>query len=150
SGNLIVNGDFEAGRTGFTSGLIYSPGNLLDVGKYDVVKNPFLDSQYATSYGDHTSGSGFMLAANGATDANTVVWQQTVSVVPNSTYQFSIWASSWYSLNPARLDFLFNDSSIGTFSPPVTAGSWSRFTATWNSGSSTTLTLKIIDRNADF
>src|SRR5262245_57509335 len=41
---LIVNGNFEAGPVGFTSAYLYSPGNILGDGTYDVVKNPSFDS----------------------------------------------------------------------------------------------------------
>ena len=91
-----------------------------------------------------------MLAANGTMTPNTILWQQTVAVVPNTDYQFSTWVSSWYPLSPARLDFLFNDQSIGVFTAPFNAGIWSQFAAAWNSGPNSLLTIKIIDRNTDF
>jgi hypothetical protein len=148
--DLIVNGDFEAGNVGFTSGYRYSPGNILDTGTYDVVTDPLLSQPFATSYGDHTTGSGRMLAVNGAEVPDLVVWSQTVAVDPGTDYAFSAWASSWFSLSPARLDFLFNGVSVGQFTAPLAAGVWARFAAAWNSGASASLTITIVDRNTDF
>src|SRR5262245_56943309 len=69
--NLITNGDFALAITGFTSGYTYSPGNILDPGTYDVVDNPAHsrpNDNESASYGDHTSGTGLMLAVNGTLD----------------------------------------------------------------------------------
>ena len=62
--NLLTNGDFSAGNTGFTSQYTYSPGNLLHEGTYTVDNNPHNDSIYGASFGDHTTGKGLMLIAN--------------------------------------------------------------------------------------
>src|SRR5262245_54469456 len=105
---IIANGNFELGNTAFTSDYRFSPGNILDLQTYDVVTDPNISSIYATSYRDHTSGSGRMLAVNGAMIPNATVWSQTVAVRPGTSYDFSTWVSSWYPLSPANLDFLFN------------------------------------------
>src|SRR5262249_23725901 len=87
--DLIVNGNFEAGTntSGFTTGYTVSPGFLDGPALVDVTKNPAAENQWwqPTNFGDHTSGSGFMLAVNGATTPNTPVWSQTVAVSPNTT-----------------------------------------------------------------
>jgi hypothetical protein len=148
--DLIANGNFEAGTntTGFTTGYTASPGFLDGPGLVDVTKNPAAENKWwPTSFGDHTSGSGFMLAVNGATTPNTVIWSQTVAVTPKTTYNFSAWSASLYPANAANLDFLFNGTSIGTFSPGLTVGKWGEFTGSWNSGSATSVTISIIDRN---
>jgi hypothetical protein len=149
SGNLIVNGDFEMGDTGFTTDYV-NTGSLLDVGTYAVTTDPSLVQPYATSYGDHTSGMGNMLAANGAVQPNTLLWSQTVAVDPSTHYDFSLWSSSWYSLSPARLEVLVNGVSLGTATAPLQAGVWGQFTAAWDSGTATTATIQIFDRNTDF
>ncbi len=75
---LIVNGDFEAGNSGFTSDYTYSPGNLNPAGRYAVLTDPNSAHGQATSFGDHTTGYGLMMAVNGANLANQIVWSQTV------------------------------------------------------------------------
>ena len=42
--NLIVNGDFGAGNTGFTSQYAYSPGDLYPANTYDVASDPNADN----------------------------------------------------------------------------------------------------------
>ena len=38
--NLLINGSFESGNTGFTSDYTHAPGNISPQGTYDVVRNP--------------------------------------------------------------------------------------------------------------
>lgn len=147
---LIVNGDFTQGPVGFSTGYRHSPSSITDVGTYAVVTNPRLVHPDAFSYGDHTTGSGLMMAVDGAIIPNVVVWSQTVAVTPATDYAFSTWVSTWVAISPAQLDFLFNGSSVGTFTAPATSGVWQQFTNAWNSGSATSLTIQIVDRNVSF
>src|SRR5262245_30941583 len=65
--NLFSNGNFEAGGVGFTTSYQPSPGSgLLNEGFYAVTSDPRLVHSGAASYGDHTTGSGRMMVANGA------------------------------------------------------------------------------------
>jgi hypothetical protein len=82
--NLVVNGDFEAGNTGFTSDYRYSPGDIGPDTVYDLLRNPADEHYLGASYGDHTSGSGLMMAVNGARypNFNAVVWSESLSVTP--------------------------------------------------------------------
>jgi hypothetical protein len=150
SANIIFNGDFEQGNVGFTSAATYSPGNIVNVLTYDVVKNPALDHNQAASYGDHTTGSGLMLAINGPTTGPAIAWGQTLTVKPNTQYTFTAWYSSWTPTNPALLNFEFNGTSVGSATAPTTTGVWQQFTATWNSGSATSLTLNIVDQTTAY
>jgi hypothetical protein len=129
SANLITNGDFELGNVGFGTTYTYVPGNIYDAGTYDVVTNPHLSHPAGASYGDHTTGSGLMFAANGAVNPGRIVWKQIIDVDPNSLYVFSAWVSNW-DQNPghavAQLDFGFNGTDAGRFNAPTTAGVWQR------------------------
>jgi hypothetical protein len=147
--NLIVNGDFEAGNTGFSSDYTYSPGNIGPQGVYDVLSDPSSAHPLATSYGDHTSGSGLMMAVNGATTAGLAVWSQSVAVTTNTDYAFSAWVASWWHDSPAELQFLINGNPVGIFNASSTTGDWQEFSTTWNSGSDTTATVEIVDLNTD-
>jgi hypothetical protein len=143
--NLIVNGDFEQGNTGFTTQYVYAPGGIGNSDTYAIVTDPHLVHSSASSYGDHTTGSGLMMVLNG--NANDVAWSESVAVKSGATYDFSIWVSSWTGASPARLDFLFNGATIGNFTAPSTSAVWQQFTLTWNSDTNTSLTIQIIDRN---
>lgn len=152
--NLVTNGDFSAGATGFTSGYTQScstsamtgPYGSLDMsGAYCVYTNP----SAGHSLFNNCTYMGNMLVANGATTTNTAVWSQTVSVMPNTTYRFTVQASSVYPASPAQLVLSVNGSMSGATTLNTTACSWQTLSYTWNSGSATTATLSIYDMNMD-
>ncbi len=97
--------------------------------------------------GDMTTrgGSGNFMAVNG--HGNTlVIWKETVSVLPNTTYYFSAWAMSLNSAgNNAQLQFSVNGVLTGTTAVLANHGestgspdNWVRFYGTWTSGPTTT------------
>jgi hypothetical protein len=143
SGNLIVNGDFEQGNTGFTTQYTYSPQGIGGAQTYAIVNDPHTVHPSAASYGDHTTGKGLMMAVNGATTPNVLVWGETVAVTPNATYEFSGWISSWTPSAPGQLNVLFNGSSVGIMNAPSTTAVWVEFSANWNSGSATSVAIEL-------
>ena len=88
-----------------------------------------------------------MFAGNGAEVPNVIVWSETIAVVPNADYSYSMWITSWFSGSPATFDILFNGVSVGIPTAPSTVGLWQEFSTTWNSGSATSVTINIIDTN---
>jgi len=128
SGNLITNGDFSQGDTGFGSQYVLTPGNIGGAQTYDVAS-----ALNVIDYGDHTTGSGKMLGVNGSNIANIIFWQQTVPVVPNTNYTFSYWVSSWYP-GPTPLAAKVNGVTIGTGQAPAQGRQWQKVTVSWNSG----------------
>src|SRR5215831_13312357 len=54
--NLVVNGDFSLGNTGFTSGYVFTSDTTPE-GTYCVDTNPHNCHPGGASYGDHTSGT---------------------------------------------------------------------------------------------
>ena len=148
--NLIVNGNFEAGNAGFGSDHTYSPGNITPPDVYDVLANPSSAHGSATSYGDHTTGSGLMMAVNGSTTPGEVVWGQTVSVTPGATYDFGLWISSWYPAAPAELSFSVNGDVIGSLTAPAVAGVWELAFSTWNSGAMSSALIEVKNANTVF
>ena len=107
--NLVVNGNFEAGNTSFTSNYTYAlPDGSLDEEEYTLVT---VGSQARPEWGncgDHTSGSGNMMAVNAATLGGVNVWCQTVPVAPNTNYIFSTWLVTLFPVSPAQLQFWIN------------------------------------------
>lgn len=83
------------------------------------------------------------------------VWQETVNVSSSTDYTFSGWAASWgkngdifTDASPAQLEFLVNGVQIGSeFTLIAGDGQWSQFSASWNSATSTTATIQIVDMN---
>ena len=160
---LITNGNFEAGNVAFTSAYPYrtAAGSLNNPPGYAV-------DTAANYYGptflwgkDHTTTHGKFMMVNGATGANYQIWQQTVTVLPNTTYYFSAWGLELDNLpnnpNPpfgppanATLQFNVGGVQIGTFGnlPRPTNptrdqdnNGWVRFYGSWTSGPTTTSVL---------
>lgn len=155
TGGLVTNGDFSAGNTAFVSNYILGTGGsygaLSNPGTYSVTTNANLAHTNFYSFGDHTSGTGNMLVCNGSSNANDIVWSQTITVTPNTSYNFSTWVASTEnttSTAAAQLQFSINGSLIGpVFTAPLTGGVWSNFFVNWNSGTSTTAVITIVDQN---
>ncbi len=154
--NLVVNGDFESGNTGFTTG--YNFGDVSGPGSYNIVRNP---STAKGAYGDwcncgdHTTGSGNMMVVNGANSATTPVWEEVVQVTPSTGYTFSYWGAEvdHDSSSLPRLLVKINGRVVGRGTipekSPDNGGGWHEYKSKWNSGSSTTADLAIFDENTD-
>ena len=149
--NLISNGDFEAGLLGIVTNYTYNGShspfspNWIKEQEYTVYTNPNLVHQYWVSYGDHTTGTGNMMIVNAATAADQTVWEQTVTVTPDTDYIFTYWLSSSYHTNLAQLECSFNGSAVGTATAPSTTGVWDEVSYNWNSGASTSTTIRLVD-----
>lgn len=153
--NLVVNGDFSSGNTGFTSSYIPGTGGsfgpISNAGEYLVTTNPSLAHNLFASFGDHTTGTGQMMVINGASTANVSLWCQSVTVQPNTWYDFSTWVATAYAQSPAILQFSINNVLLATpFTAPSVTGTWSQFHTTWFSGSNTTANICITNQNTAF
>lgn len=157
--NLVVNGDFEQGNTGFITDYTYTSQYIDDPGEYAVdndVSNHYNNQGSTTSMlGQGHSGKYMMV--NGSGNENDIVWQETIEVPSYSTFTFSVWvAHLWKSTGdtykawlkvfingePLNDDPFINDCSSASQRP-----NWKEFTAEWNSGNSTTATITIKDIN---
>ena len=144
-GNLTVNGDFESGNTGFSSGYGYSLTDTTPPQSYTVGTNPRNTHSSAASYGDHTSGLGNMLVVNGSTADDVTVWEQSIAVVPGADYVLSYWVSSWYSTAPAQLETFINGVSLGVDVAPVITGQWVEVSYAWNAGPDPLATIRFVN-----
>jgi len=159
SSNIINNGDFELGNTGFTSNYAYyAPGSapLYPPATYTVDTNPNNDHPSWASYGDHTTGSGNMLVVNGWSPSSNQdagpgpdFWTETVNVTPGTTYDFSFWGASSYSQNPGQVQLLVNGQDTGDFSLDQVA-TWKNYTTSFNSGANSLLTLSFQETSGQF
>ena len=153
--NLVTNGDFEAGNTGFTSDYAYAPAANSDEGQYTVRSNPFPWNGSFISGGDHTTGSGMMYVGNGSPVDGAVVWESmTIAVAPNTNYFFEAYvtdvccSSPLPGNTPSILEFSVSGDSLGTATTNLAlAGTWQGLSKEWNSGSNTSITLSLINRN---
>ncbi|MDX1476913.1 MAG: gliding motility-associated C-terminal domain-containing protein [Saprospiraceae bacterium] len=150
--NLVVNGDFSAGNTGFLTDYNYvadQPGSQTEMfpeGTYTVINNPNLVHTGFSACGDHTGG-GNMMVINGAASFQNI-WCQTVSVSPNGYYDFSAWVASVNPSSPAQLQFSINGQPIGDIhNATSTLCLWQPFNAVWSSGQATTAQICIVNLN---
>ena len=172
--NLLVNGDFSAGDAGFVSGYFDvtgtgqagAPGN----GSVSNPYNAWNETTYAVGANSDLyhnlwanvpapGGAGNYLIVNGNSSGGDpavigslplTVWEETVTVAPDTLYHFSAQAANIYGDNPATLDFYANSALLGptfTVGAAGTTGDWNTFSATWYSGSNTSLVLTIVDTN---
>ncbi|MBX2909719.1 MAG: T9SS type A sorting domain-containing protein [Chitinophagales bacterium] len=155
SNDLVTNGNFDLGNTGFTSayGFISPSANAATGGKGLQPEGRFAVDTSAASYhnnftGLDNSGSGKFMIINGATIAGQAVWKQTILVQPNTAYNFSTFISSVNEANPANLRFQINGVVLGpNITASTTRGRWAKFTAAWNSGANTSAEIAILNDN---
>lgn len=147
--NNVFNGDFSMGNTGFTSAYkdTTGAGSLWPEGYYSVTTNPDLVHPNFVSMGDHTTGTGNMLVINGAS-APVNVWCETITVTPNTQYDFSAWGATVSTAgNPAQVQFEINGTLVGTtLTLPTATGQWTEFHTVWYSGSNTSITICVHDQ----
>jgi gliding motility-associated-like protein len=156
--NLLQHGDFQGGTTntanGFTTDYIPGTGGawglLSNPGQYAISTNPQLTHNNFSSCGDHTTGTGNMFIANGASVPNTVVWSQTVNVNPNQDYSFSFWAMNVVNdPNVSNLQLYINGAPIGPVNQTSTTPcTWTQINDTWNSGAATQAVLSIVNQSS--
>lgn len=147
-GNLVDNGDFEQGNSGFSSDYGFSPGDLVPEGLYDVLDNPQNDHPGFAPCDDHTSGDGNMMVVNGAGTPNQNVWCQTFPVTPNTQYVLSAWVTSVVAASPALLQFNINGVPLGAiFNAPGGTCNWQNYFQVWNSGGNSDATICIVNQN---
>jgi Domain of unknown function DUF11/PKD-like domain/Passenger-associated-transport-repeat/Ig-like domain CHU_C associated/Bacterial Ig-like domain (group 2)/HYR domain len=118
---------------------------------------------------DHTNntvGARNFLMVNGSTTLissparQRIIWQQTITVKPNSDYYFSAWAMNLNPTSPAQLQFEVNGVLVGTIADLSTApkplaegdvalSNWVNFYSNpkWSSGAATTAVIRIRNLN---
>jgi len=156
--NLVENGDFEAGNSGFTNGYVFvDPATAKAVSPYTmgmgaektytIGVDPFNYHDLWTSFSDHTEDdeNDLMMIVNGSDDLSSpAIWTQTIPVTANSEYTFSFWGATSYPAAYALIDVYINDVLIDTFDAPETVGTWTEFSMLWNSGLTTSAKIKLV------
>ncbi len=97
-GNLVVNGDFSAGNTGFLSPDYTYLSTIPFSNEYTISTDIFLaDPGIGVHFNDHTNPpTGNMMALNGGSPtANSVAWQETIPVSAGYDYLFTAWYAYW-------------------------------------------------------
>jgi len=161
--NLVVNGEFDDGNTGFASDYNFAPystwGSGGQYGYYSIVTDNTMANVWGLWAGvernDPINGSFLAADPSGATGANDDLWRQTVNVCSNQDYVFSAWAKNIFTLDYSEVspdpNFSFYVNGVilpgASFTIPqqrtAEAGVWIQVSGVWNSGSATTAELRI-------
>jgi hypothetical protein len=167
---LVINGDFSAGNTGFSSSYLLTEmtpflfQNYV-AGVYAIV--PAGNINASAAYGDWNNVStdpfgsnGNVLLAEGSSGAifsdhevrtasnPLTIWSETVNVRPNTTYTFTFYGVE--VSNPCCSNaLLLADISGFASSLLATTGAWQSNSLVWNSGPNTTAVLTLTDLNRD-
>jgi len=141
--NLVVNGDFEQGDTGFNTTYV-NVGSIGTCGSYIVA--PF---GWASSVGSLSEGNALQINAD-CSAPFTEFWSQSINVKPNTNYKLGF---SIKHGNPATVSYSINGGALtGNF---ATTANWVSKQSIINSGSSTSLLVKLFEtsgapNSADF
>ncbi|MBR4391091.1 MAG: hypothetical protein IKT08_03180 [Bacteroidales bacterium] len=158
--NLVVNGDFEQGNTGFESNYTYTTGQITSSGRYCIdteVGSHYPSGSPAPLFGQGHSGKYMII--NGSGVADDIVWQETIEVTQHTDYVFSVWVAHLYKAYTenykAQLDFYINGVKLNN-TPFINScannnqrPNWQEYTTNWNSGTSTTAQITIYDINTN-
>jgi hypothetical protein len=135
-GELITNGGFESGNTGFTVGYTYQCCSM-SPGTYSVGSNPNTLNSFYASMAAHTGTNMLIVDVDATPNANA--YATNVTVIANTTYFFSAWfadINGTYN-NPPQLKFSINGVQVGTtvnVDPGANSHAWTQFFVSWNSG----------------
>jgi len=155
--NLVLNPDFQGGTTAASNNFTtsYTPGTggsfglLSNPGTYAISTSPSLVHTNFSNCGDHTSGTGNMLIANGSSTPNTNVWSQTITVLPNTNYLFAFWQMNVLNATEvSNLQLYINNVPISNIVPTSTTGCvWQENSGMWNSMGATQAILSIVNQS---
>lgn len=149
--NLVVNGDFELGNTGFESDYTFFPGTAGALQAiYNIANNPNVWLSAFAPCNDHTPGAtnDKMMMIDGSPRPGLDFWRQTITVKPNTTYSFSFWLQSIVAQNPAvvklKIDGKYYSNSI---TADFASCSWKNYSTLWFSGNASMVTIALEDSN---
>ncbi len=152
--NLIENGDFEDGDNDFNTDYDLVPGpcspsfELCD-GYYAIWDETSQGHPGFASCGDHTSGSGLMMAVNGIA-GKPELWCQDVCIDPSASYILSGYGTSIHPDSPAELQFSVDGNLVGN---SVDLGTnlceWINFTGEFDADGETSVEICVYNENGE-
>lgn len=142
---LITNGGFESGNTGFTSDFFDANGGIPGLASISVRTSSYFGLSANT-------GNAF-LAVNGGNIANALptVWEQNVAVVSGTQYSFSfsLGGTSAQSTPVGQLSVQFDGSEILNALAPASA-TYLNFGTTFTAASTGTFALSFVEQSVGF
>lgn len=149
---LVVNGNFDSGKFGFTSEYSYQSDKICNAGDYTVTNdlwsvriNGDARCKPFARCGDHTTGSGNMLVADGS--KVQAIWKQTINNIDKEgVYKFEFFATYVSDSGDRAPSFQVQingrDLEVVYLTPDQCH--WQKFVVMWESGQATTANLSII------
>jgi gliding motility-associated-like protein len=154
--NVVSNGNFSSGNTGFSTGYIFD--SIINTAGYYFVgpkpkkwnklyENCFLDSAFL---GDT------MMIVDGSTKNDVTVWEAIMNVTPNTNYVFGAFAQSLTATDSLVLQVSLNNGEIvNRVRLSHNSCIRKKITTSWFSGSNTSIDIRItnlstIDSNNNF
>jgi gliding motility-associated-like protein len=150
---LITNGTFGAGNTGFSSGLNSSPNYA--PGNYIVAPLWFNIAMY--NMPDHTpTNDNLYMCIDGDPASGATLWEEgPLTVQPNTVYEFAYWGSRADQVQPIfEIHFIGNVTGDVIMSttpgiPYTGVWTWDQYgIPSWNSGANTSVTIRLVDLQA--
>lgn len=142
--NLISNGDFSSGFTGFTSGLALTTTNTCQIDRYGI-GTAFDD--FCISFPTTPSGPDMMVVDLHNSPANTMILQQAISgVTAGTNYTIGFRGASRHGGHPVPIDIYYDGTFINTITinTPHAFGNYSiNWTAPGSVASSGNVTFRI-------
>ena len=146
--NMVINGDFHEGLTGFGSDFTYDANTNSTsayCGSYKVGTLPSPVGDWSTSCPDE--GHGRVLMVNGTGGAK--FWKYNVTVTPNTNYHFEFQVAKLSAQNSSNLRFDIGTETIEQF--PLSSYNtceWTTLSKVWNSGSNSgTIEISLLNLN---
>ncbi len=140
--NLVINGDFSAGNTGFTSNLNL---NCNCVANSYCVSNNLQGKCILWPSLSGNGGSGNFLIVDGSTSNSQHVWSTSVHVSGGTTYEYSFWVASVYpaSMQTFDLGMIIDGFNVKTVNISQQQGIWQQYSVKWSAPTSKTIQIAI-------
>ncbi len=130
--NLITNGGFEAGHTGFLSDYNYSATLNFTEGQYTVRDNGSSFNGFFVNPPPASPGSINMMVVNGSITPGQRIWYSTIAVTPGTTYNLALRGCTAVAGGPAILRWQVDGAMIGSsVTLPAQTREWVDVTAEW-------------------
>jgi len=149
--NLVTNGNFSAGNTGFSTSYTYNATSCYGAGEYSIATSGSAVHSFFCTTGDHTSGSGNYMIVNGGPSIINV-WCQNMAVTTNTWYRFSFWGMNVCSICLDSPQFSISVNGTPASNPCATfvfntTCSWKYYEVYWNSMANTSANICITNLN---
>lgn len=134
TGNMVVNGDFSAGNTGFNSAFTWS-NDLYAEGHYYIGTN----ANAFHSQWQGVSNGAFLMLNGGFNTQWSAFYCLNLNVCPGQTYTMSWRMASLATSGPPEMQWIVSDgTAFGNVTASNNQGQWTTFTANWTATTSAT------------